>query len=106
MKKNKLSQDKIDRLVSSLFFLLRPRAVFHLPNPPDPRERVTKNEIGFQFRPGVTPKTFDQRFAEVEEYKRIYGNANVPTSYTTLGRWVAGIRMKKARLRKEQVERL
>jgi hypothetical protein len=57
------------------------------------------NDIGFQFENKVKPRTWEERFQELKEFKDKFEHCKVPRlfnqpSYEGLGKWVADQRMK------------
>jgi predicted helicase len=68
--------------------------------------------IGFCW--GVRELTWEKRFNELLEYKKVHGDCNVPhldrnakdRRYKVLGTWVANVRQKKDELDKDRIKRL
>jgi hypothetical protein len=49
-------------------------------------------EIGFQWVPYNIDKIFEERFRDLETFKRKFGHCNVPKTYSMLGQWCIGYR--------------
>lgn len=56
------------------------------------------NDIGFSFEAKCKPKTWEERFEELVEFKAKFGHCKVPRLYNGLGKWVADQRQKYSKL--------
>jgi len=56
------------------------------------------NDIGFSFEAKCKPKTWEERYEELVEFKANFGHCKVPRLYNGLGKWVADQRQKYSKL--------
>jgi len=60
------------------------------------------NDIGFSFEAKCKPKTWEERYDELVEFKAKFGHCKVPRLYNGLGKWVADQRQKYSKLTQDK----
>jgi len=75
------------------------------------REHAAKlNAVGFEWKPQKNCNGFNAKFKELVEYKKAFGNVDVPcnnsknTPYKNLGRWLAALRVRREKLDNQELD--
>ena len=63
-------------------------------------------EIGFLWELNNNMPSWDERYHELEQYRLMNGDCNVPKSHKTLGKWVSNQRQRRSKMSKERVQKM